>query len=78
MLAKEDVISSYAVHSKVECSLKCLQTSPCFGYNYRSKSNKYAVNCQLSKKTQDKGKYRTGAKGEWTFYQDLQMVRNID
>ena len=50
-LPEEDIISSHAVHFKVECSLKCLQSSTCVGYNYRAKSNRYAVNCQLSNKT---------------------------
>ena len=68
-LTSEDAISSHTVHSKIECSLKCLQKSTCVGYNYRSKSNKYAVNCQLGNKPQERG-----GSGEWTFYQDLETV----
>ena len=73
-LAEEDILSSHTVHFKVECSLKCLQSSTCGGYNYRAKSNRYAVNCQLSNKTRtrDQG---AGAKEKWMFYQDLEKVK---
>jgi hypothetical protein len=43
------------------------------GYNYRPKSNKYAVNCQLGNKTQEG---ESDESGEWTFYQDLETVSN--
>ena len=66
-----DIISSYAVHAKIECSLKCLQKETCIGYNYRPESNKYAENCQLSDKTQER---ESGGDGEWTFYQDVKVV----
>ena len=69
----EDIISSYAVHSKIECSFQCLQASRCVGYNYRPKSNRYAVNCQLSSKIRGKDE-QTVAKGNWEFYQDLETV----
>ena len=61
-LTEEDILNSHAVHSKAECSLKCLQTSTCVSYNYRSNSNKYDVNCQLSNKTRggDKEKKAKG------------------
>ena len=76
-MAEEDIISSHAVHSKVECFLKCLHLSTCVGYNYRPKSNRYAVNCQLSNKTRtrDQG---ASAKGDWTFFKDLKKVREKD
>ena len=74
LLPKEDIISSHAVHSHVECSHRCLQASTCVGFNYRPMSNKYAVNCQLSKKIKPIDQ-ETGAKGEWTFYKDLETVR---
>ncbi len=64
-------MSSYAVHSKIECSLKCLQKGTCIGYNYRPESTKYAENCQLSNKMQ--GRECIGD-GEWTFYQDVKAV----
>ena len=71
-LPQGDLISSHNVESKLECSLRCLQESTCVGYNYRSASNIYAVNCQLSSKTQERdGK---DGKGQWTFYQDLETV----
>ena len=76
-MPEEDIISSYAVNSKVECSLKCLQTTTCVAYNHRSKSNKYAVNCQLSNKTRERDQ-GNGAKGEWAFYQGLKEVRKKD
>jgi hypothetical protein len=70
-LPPDDIISSHAVHFQVECSLRCLQKSTCSGYNYRTKSNKYAVNCQLSNKAPEREAERNG---EWTFYQDLETV----
>jgi hypothetical protein len=70
-LAPEDIISSHAVHSKIECSLWCLQKSTCVAYNYRPNSNKYAVNCQLSNKTQRKEDHGSG---EWSFYQSVKSV----
>ena len=73
-LPPNEIISSHTVHSKVECSLRCLQKSICVGYNYRHKSNKYAVNCQLSNKNQELGE--SDESGEWTFYQDLETVSN--
>ena len=73
-MPEEDIISSHSVHSQVECSLKCLETSTCVGYNYRPKSIKYAVNCQVSSKTEARDQV-TGAEGEWIFYIDLEQVR---
>ena len=69
-LAPEDIISSHAVYSEVECSLRCLMTSECLAYNYRPKSNEYAVNCQLSTKTQ--GEESHGSE-EWSFYQNIEI-----
>jgi hypothetical protein len=74
-LPPEEIISSHAVHSKVECSLKCLQKSTCVGYNYKPESNEYAVNCQLSNKTQER---ESDQSEEWTFYQDLETVSNCE
>ena len=76
-LLEAEIIFSCAVHSKVECSLKCLETSTCAGYNYRSKSNKYAINYQLSNKTRERDQ-GNGAKGEWKFYEVLETVRRND
>ena len=75
-LREEDIISSNSVHSEVECSLKCLQTTACVGYSYTPKSKTYAVNCQLSHKTRERGQESAGT-GKWKFYQDLDMVRKI-
>ena len=74
-LSEDVIISSHAVQSDVECSMKCLEKSPtCVGYNDRSKSNRYAVNCQLSNKTREKDQ-ATGANKKWAFYQNLEEVR---
>ena len=74
-LPEEDIISSYAVHSKIECSFQCLQASTCVGYNYRPKSNRYVVNCQLSSRIRGKDE-QTIPKGNWEFYQDWKTVRS--
>ncbi len=66
-----DIVFSFAVHSRIECSLKCIQKRTCIGYNYRPESTKYAENCQLSNKTQENG---SGGNGEWTFYQGVKAV----
>ena len=75
-LPKEDIISSYAVHSQLECSHRCLQTSSCVGFNFRPKSNKYAVNCQLSNKNRARNEMTNEVKREWTFYYSLTEVYN--
>ena len=72
-LPKEDIISNHGVHSKLvlDCVFKCIPSSTCVGFNYRPmRSNKYAVNCQLSKTINPRDQ-ETGAKGEWTFHKDL-------
>ena len=69
-----DIIASYAVHSIIECSFKCLEKGTCIGYNYRPKSTKYAENCQLSNKTQER---ETSGNGNWTLYQDVDAVSEI-
>ena len=76
----EHHISSHNVYSKLECSLRCLQEPSCLGYNYRSASNNYAVNCQLSNETQERGRggEKENGSGEWTFYQDLETVSRVD
>ena len=68
-LHSDDILSNHTVHAKTECSLMCLQKSKCVGFNYRTKSNKYAVNCQLSNKKRDNGEIENT--GEWKFYQDV-------
>ncbi|XP_028415343.1 uncharacterized protein LOC114538367 [Dendronephthya gigantea] len=73
-LASEEIISNHTVHSQLECSLKCLQSQACVGYNYRAKpKNKYAINCQLSNKTRGKSTNGEG-NGKWTFYQELELA----
>ena len=74
-LSEDVIISSHAVLSEVECSVKCLEKSPtCVGYNYKPKSTRYAVNCQLSNETRGKNQ-EIGANKKWEFYQNLQKVR---
>ena len=73
ILPQEDTISSYALYSKVECSLKCLQTSTCVGYNYMKNSNLRDINCQLSSKAQ-KTKKKSSGNAKWTFYQVVEIV----
>ena len=71
----KDIISSHNVHSKLECSMRCLKESKCVGYNWRkTKSNKYAVNCQLSNKTKES---ESSESGEWMFYQDTNNVSDL-
>ena len=75
-LPPEDIISNLSVHDEAECSFRCIQESTCMGYNYRPAMNSYAVNCQLSNKTQvsKRGGEREDGRGEWTFYQDPETV----
>ena len=68
-------MSSYAVYSKIECSLKCLLEGTCIAYNYRPESTKYAENCQLNNKAQER---ESSGDGEWTFYQDVKAVSKKD
>ncbi len=70
-----DIVSSYAVHARIECSLKCIQKGTCIGYNYRPESTMYAENSQLSNKTQERG---SSEDREWTFYQDVKAVSKKD
>ncbi|CAB4006185.1 Hypothetical predicted protein, partial [Paramuricea clavata] len=70
-LAPEEIISSHSVYTKVECSFKCNEEETCGGYNYRTKSKKHEINCQISKKSKAS---ESGRNGEWTFYQDSQTV----
>ena len=62
------------VYSKVECSLRCLKEQTCVGYNYRSKSKKYGINCQISRNTSPKGNTESVEYGDWAFYQDLETL----
>lgn len=75
-LSEDVMISSHAVNSEVECSVKCLEKSTtCVGYNYKPvKSNRYTVNCQLSNKTRGKDQ-AIGANKKWEFYQNFKKVR---
>ena len=54
--------------------MMCLRKSTCLGYNYRTKSNKYVVNCQLRKKTHVREKGESEETGEWMFYQDVRTT----
>ena len=73
-MPEEDIISSHVVRSELDCASWCVPSSTCVGFNYRPKSNKYAVNCQLSNNIWVRNQI-TRAKGEWMFYKDLEMVR---
>ena len=70
-LHQNDILSNHTVYAKTECSLMCLELSKCVGFNYRAKSNKYVVNCQLSNKTHKRENDEIEETGEWKFYQDL-------
>ena len=70
----DEIISNHTVHSQTECSLMCLQKSTCVGFNYRIKSNKYVVNCQLSNKTYERENGENKETGEWMFYQDVRTT----
>ncbi|XP_028413903.1 lactadherin-like [Dendronephthya gigantea] len=70
-LASRDIASNHTVHSKMECSWKCLEEKMCLGFNYRSKSTNDAVNCQISNRTKSRD---TSQNGDWWFYQDLETL----
>ena len=63
-------MSNHIVDSQVECSLKCLEEQFCVGYNYKAKSNKGEINCQISANA-TLGKQDI-LHGPWVFYQDLE------
>ena len=65
-LPQEDVISSYVVHSQLECSFKCLLEEACVAYNYRHRNEKYLKNCQLFSNTTQEGEIKRN--GDWIFY----------
>ena len=44
------------------------------GFNYRTESNKYVVNCQLSTKTYEKRNGKSKKTGKWKFYQDVRAT----
>ena len=73
-LHPDDIISNHTVHFETECSMKCVPESTCVGFNYRTKSNKYVTNCQLSNKTYEKKNGKSKEIGEWKFYQDLRTI----
>ena len=52
----------------------CLRKATCAGFNYRTKSNRYVVNCQLSPKTHERENGESKEAGEWNFYQDLRVT----
>ena len=73
-LHPEDILSNHTVSAKTECSLMCLERSKCVGFNYKAKSNKYVVNCQLSTKTHRSKNGDSKETGEWKFYQDVRVT----
>ncbi|XP_028416421.1 uncharacterized protein LOC114540476 [Dendronephthya gigantea] len=70
-LATDYIISSYAVHSEIECSLKCLEEETCVAYNYRPILAHGEINCEISNSSSHKD-IKVFAKGEWILYQDLE------
>ena len=52
----------------------CVQKETCMGFNYRTKSNKCVVNCQLSTKTHERENGESKETGEWKFYQDVRLT----
>ena len=70
-LYPHDIISNHTANSPTECSLRCLEKSTCVGFNYKTKSNRYVINCQVGSKTKEKNIKKNETKGEWTFYQDV-------
>lgn len=72
-LAYEDIISSHIVHSKVECSLKCLQEPYCVGYNYKRTHYTNKTNCQVSQNKVGTAENKL-KNGMWVFYQDLETL----
>ena len=73
-LHPDDIISNHTAYSEIECSMKCVPKSSCVGFNYRTKSNKYVTNCQLSNITNEKRNGKSKGIGEWKFYQDVQTI----
>ena len=51
--------------------MRCAPNPACLGFNYRTKSNEYVVNCQLSTKAQKRENDQSKETGMWTFYQDV-------
>ena len=73
-LKEEEVVSSYSVHSQVDCSLKCREEQFCVGYNYRLKSRAGEINCQTGHNTTLKRDAESVVNGEWIFYQNLDYL----
>lgn len=73
-LKSEDIISSHIVHSEMDCSLKCLGEQTCVGYNFRPKSKKHEINCQLGSNSSLERDIEIVKNGEWVFSQDLDSL----
>ena len=65
LLPPENTISSLSVHGQIECSMHCIRKPTCVGFNFRTRSSKYTMNCQLSNNTQD---IESVGSGDWVFY----------
>ncbi|XP_028410746.1 uncharacterized protein LOC114533433 [Dendronephthya gigantea] len=72
-LTPEDIISTHSVDSEAECSLKCLESQVCVGYNYKPGSEKYEMNCQISDNKIHTEMEFVGNR-EWMFYQDMDTL----
>ena len=73
-LLQGEIISSYAVHSQLDCSFECLLEETCVAYNYRNTNERYFENCQLSS-TRQEGDLRRY--GDWTFYEDEEDMKVV-
>lgn len=69
LLSLDEIISNHTVHSKTECSMRCVPKSTCVGFNYKTGSKNYVVNCQLSGKTHQRENGKSDENREWMFYE---------
>ena len=74
-MESEGIISSHIVHSEMECSMKCLGEQTCVDYNFRPKSKKHEINCQLGGNSSLERDMEIVKNGEWVFSQDLETLR---
>ena len=74
LLSPDEIMSNHTVHSKTECSMRCVPKSTCVGFNYKTGSKKYVVNCQLSGKTHQRENGKSEENGEWVFYKVMRKT----
>ncbi len=66
---KNDVISESSVLSWLDCGVSCLEKHFCAAYNFKEKSNKNEINCQLTHNADHKFKRRIVEDNDWTLYE---------